>query len=116
MSASIAVCGRHLPLCADCVCMCRKGTRRVRDLWWQGLPPSVRGRVWSLAIGNELNITPGADSEERWLLSLHFLPEVVLSPGCRLSSSPSVLADVSVVHVFSHDVLGGSGDVVAIFV
>uniref|UniRef100_A0A665VPA1 TBC1 domain family member 12-like n=1 Tax=Echeneis naucrates TaxID=173247 RepID=A0A665VPA1_ECHNA len=35
-----------------------KGTRRVRELWWQGLPPSVRGRVWSLAIGNELNITP----------------------------------------------------------
>ncbi|KAK5908950.1 hypothetical protein CgunFtcFv8_016965 [Champsocephalus gunnari] len=35
-----------------------KATRRVRDLWWQGLPPSVRGRVWSLAIGNELNITP----------------------------------------------------------
>ncbi|KAA8583484.1 hypothetical protein FQN60_014692 [Etheostoma spectabile] len=34
------------------------GTRRVRDLWWQGLPPSVRGKVWSLAIGNELNITP----------------------------------------------------------
>ncbi|XP_024153260.1 TBC1 domain family member 12 [Oryzias melastigma] len=35
-----------------------KATRRVRELWWQGLPPSVRGRVWSLAIGNELNITP----------------------------------------------------------
>uniref|UniRef100_A0A1A7XZ69 TBC1 domain family, member 12 n=3 Tax=Iconisemion striatum TaxID=60296 RepID=A0A1A7XZ69_9TELE len=35
-----------------------KGTRRVRELWWQGLPPGVRGRVWSLAIGNELNITP----------------------------------------------------------
>ncbi|XP_061646197.1 TBC1 domain family member 12-like isoform X2 [Phyllopteryx taeniolatus] len=34
-----------------------KGTRRVRELWWQGLPPSVRGRVWRLAIGNELNIT-----------------------------------------------------------
>ncbi|XP_057704682.1 TBC1 domain family member 12-like isoform X2 [Corythoichthys intestinalis] len=34
-----------------------KGTRRVKDLWWQGVPPSVRGRVWSLAIGNELNIT-----------------------------------------------------------
>uniref|UniRef100_A0A3Q2CJA5 TBC1 domain family member 12-like n=1 Tax=Cyprinodon variegatus TaxID=28743 RepID=A0A3Q2CJA5_CYPVA len=33
-------------------------TRRVRELWWQGLPPGVRGRVWSLAIGNELNITP----------------------------------------------------------
>ncbi|MBN3304397.1 NOC3L protein, partial [Amia calva] len=36
-----------------------RNTRKVRDLWWQGLPPSVRGKVWSLAIGNELNITPG---------------------------------------------------------
>uniref|UniRef100_A0A672RBI7 TBC1 domain family member 12-like n=1 Tax=Sinocyclocheilus grahami TaxID=75366 RepID=A0A672RBI7_SINGR len=36
-----------------------RGTRRVRDLWWQGLPPNVRGKVWSLAIGNELNITSG---------------------------------------------------------
>lgn len=42
--------------------VCRKGTRRVRELWWQGLPPSVRGRVWSLAIGNELNITPGTNT------------------------------------------------------
>lgn len=32
--------------------------RRTRDLWWQGIPPSVRGRVWKLAIGNDLNITP----------------------------------------------------------
>ncbi|KAK9530969.1 hypothetical protein VZT92_012440 [Zoarces viviparus] len=31
--------------------------RRAQDLWWGGLPPSVRGRVWSLAVGNELNIT-----------------------------------------------------------
>nr|XP_021328827.1 TBC1 domain family member 12 isoform X2 [Danio rerio] len=35
-----------------------RNTRRVRDLWWQGVPPSVRGKVWCLAIGNELNITP----------------------------------------------------------
>uniref|UniRef100_A0A8C4Z874 TBC1 domain family member 12-like n=1 Tax=Gadus morhua TaxID=8049 RepID=A0A8C4Z874_GADMO len=35
-----------------------RASRRARDLWWQGLPPNVRGRVWSLAIGNELNITP----------------------------------------------------------
>uniref|UniRef100_A0A8C2H054 Rab-GAP TBC domain-containing protein n=1 Tax=Cyprinus carpio TaxID=7962 RepID=A0A8C2H054_CYPCA len=35
-----------------------RNTRRVRDLWWQGVPPSIRGKVWSLAIGNELNITP----------------------------------------------------------
>ncbi len=37
----------------------RCSSKRVRDLWWQGLPPSVRGKVWSLAIGNELNITDG---------------------------------------------------------
>lgn len=36
---------------------CRKGSRKARDLWWQGLPPSVRGKVWRLAIGNDLNIT-----------------------------------------------------------
>ncbi|KAL7289030.1 hypothetical protein TKK_0016985 [Trichogramma kaykai] len=34
-----------------------RDTRRVRDLWWRGLPPSVRGRVWRLAIGNGLNLT-----------------------------------------------------------
>ncbi|XP_018544124.1 TBC1 domain family member 12 isoform X2 [Lates calcarifer] len=34
-----------------------KSSRRAQDLWWGGLPPSVRGRVWSLAIGNELNVT-----------------------------------------------------------
>ncbi|XP_026071313.1 TBC1 domain family member 14-like isoform X1 [Carassius auratus] len=47
-------------------------SRRVRDLWWQGLPPSVRGKVWSLAIGNELNITDElyniclARAKEKW--------------------------------------------------
>ncbi|TDG99919.1 hypothetical protein EPR50_G00199410 [Perca flavescens] len=47
-------------------------TRRVRDLWWQGIPPSVRGKVWSLAVGNELNITHElysiclARAKEKW--------------------------------------------------
>lgn len=35
-----------------------KSAKKTRELWWQGIPPSVRGRVWMLAIGNELNITP----------------------------------------------------------
>ncbi|XP_024869016.1 TBC1 domain family member 14-like [Temnothorax curvispinosus] len=35
-----------------------KNTKRVRELWWRGLPPSVRGRVWKLAISNNLNVTP----------------------------------------------------------
>ncbi|KAF7270617.1 hypothetical protein GWI33_016413 [Rhynchophorus ferrugineus] len=32
--------------------------KKTQELWWQGLPSSVRGKVWKLAIGNELNITP----------------------------------------------------------
>lgn len=35
-----------------------KNTKKVRELWWRGLPPSVRGRVWKLAIPNNLNVTP----------------------------------------------------------
>lgn len=34
-----------------------KTSRKARDLWWQGIPPSVRGKVWKLAIGNDLNVT-----------------------------------------------------------
>ncbi|XP_061412639.1 TBC1 domain family member 14-like isoform X2 [Lethenteron reissneri] len=47
-------------------------TRKAKDLWWQGIPPSVRGRVWRLTIGNELNITHElyeiflSRAEERW--------------------------------------------------
>ncbi|XP_074922710.1 TBC1 domain family member 14 isoform X1 [Chelonoidis abingdonii] len=47
-------------------------SRKVRELWWQGIPPSVRGKVWSLAIGNELNITHElydiclSRAKERW--------------------------------------------------
>ncbi|XP_025977710.2 TBC1 domain family member 14 isoform X2 [Dromaius novaehollandiae] len=47
-------------------------SRKVRELWWQGIPPSVRGKVWSLAIGNELNITHElydiclARAKEKW--------------------------------------------------
>ncbi|XP_030047023.1 TBC1 domain family member 14 isoform X1 [Microcaecilia unicolor] len=47
-------------------------SRRVRELCWQGIPPSVRGKVWSLAIGNELNITHElydiclARAKDRW--------------------------------------------------
>ena len=28
-------------------------------MWWHGIPPSVRGKVWKLAFGNDLNITQG---------------------------------------------------------
>jgi len=29
----------------------------VHDLWWLGLPPGIRGKVWVKAIGNDLNIS-----------------------------------------------------------
>ncbi|KAK0057348.1 TBC1 domain family member 12 [Biomphalaria pfeifferi] len=32
-------------------------SKKAKDLWWLGLPPCVRGKVWQLAIGNDLNIT-----------------------------------------------------------
>eukprot|EP00048_Salpingoeca_helianthica_P021415 m.12141 g.12141 ORF g.12141 m.12141 type:complete len:491 (+) comp5959_c0_seq2:135-1607(+) len=35
----------------------RRATRKVLEMAWAGIPPRVRGRVWALAIGNELNIT-----------------------------------------------------------
>eukprot|EP00761_Pharyngomonas_kirbyi_P004679 gb/GECH01004684.1/.p1 GENE.gb/GECH01004684.1/~~gb/GECH01004684.1/.p1 ORF type:complete len:537 (+),score=115.46 gb/GECH01004684.1/:1-1611(+) len=31
-------------------------SKQTRKLWKHGIPPQVRGRVWELAIGNELNI------------------------------------------------------------
>ncbi|CAG9534958.1 unnamed protein product [Cercopithifilaria johnstoni] len=35
-----------------------KDSKHCRDLWWRGIPSKARGHVWSLAIGNELNLTP----------------------------------------------------------
>ncbi|GAB6023284.1 hypothetical protein CHUAL_008095 [Chamberlinius hualienensis] len=34
-----------------------KNCRKAKKMWWQGIPPSVRGKVWQLAIGNDLHIT-----------------------------------------------------------
>jgi len=33
-----------------------KNDKRTQDLWWHSLPPSIRGKVWKLAIGNELQL------------------------------------------------------------
>lgn len=37
----------------------RRETKKVQEMWRVGLPPSVRGQIWKLAIGNELMITKG---------------------------------------------------------
>ena len=44
----------------------RRRSRKVQELWWQGLPPGVRGEVWRRAIGNELNISPGGRLAAAW--------------------------------------------------
>ncbi|XP_014254002.1 TBC1 domain family member 14-like [Cimex lectularius] len=33
--------------------------KKTQELWWQGIPPCVRGKLWRLAITNDLNITHG---------------------------------------------------------
>ncbi|XP_044035837.1 TBC1 domain family member 12-like isoform X3 [Siniperca chuatsi] len=66
-----------------------RSSRRARDLWWGGLPPSVRGRVWSLAIGNELNITADlyeiflSRAKEKW----KNLSETETDDGASLADS-----------------------------
>ena len=32
--------------------------KKTQSLWWRGLPPPVRGRVWRLGLSNTLNLTP----------------------------------------------------------
>lgn len=33
-----------------------KNSKKVKELWWQGLPSNIRGQVWKMVIGNDLNI------------------------------------------------------------
>lgn len=66
--------------------------RKTRELWWQGLPPSVRGQVWKLSIGNDLNVTP-----ELFALCLERAKEKInTSGGVGLESSvDSIKLDLS---------------------
>ena len=34
-----------------------KRTKRVREMWIEGLPESIRGKIWFLAFGNRSAIT-----------------------------------------------------------
>uniref|UniRef100_A0A3B3S6U9 TBC1 domain family member 14 n=1 Tax=Paramormyrops kingsleyae TaxID=1676925 RepID=A0A3B3S6U9_9TELE len=73
----------------DCTAVCPLCTsRRVRELWWQGVPPSVRGKVWSLAMGNELNITHVVNF-------LFTCPDIGLSQADREASLELIKLDIS---------------------
>jgi len=58
----------------------------VIALWRMGLPPSVRGTVWSLAMGNRLQITRG-------LLGAVFIPWVRLSIHHRRTDLFDILSE-----------------------
>uniref|UniRef100_A0A6A7G0G3 TBC1 domain family member 14 n=1 Tax=Hirondellea gigas TaxID=1518452 RepID=A0A6A7G0G3_9CRUS len=36
----------------------KRDSKKCRELWWKGVPSCVRGKVWQLAIGNQLNVSP----------------------------------------------------------
>ncbi|XP_028030588.1 TBC1 domain family member 14-like [Bombyx mandarina] len=40
-----------------------RNAKRTHELWWSGLPPSIRGKVWQLAIENKLNVTSATYQE-----------------------------------------------------
>ncbi|XP_039991932.1 TBC1 domain family member 12-like isoform X2 [Xiphias gladius] len=78
-----------------------RSSRRARDLWWGGLPPSVRGRVWSLAISNELNITAElyeiflCRAKEKWRSLSEPETEDGASPADGESSLDLITRDIS---------------------
>ncbi|KAL3187543.1 hypothetical protein MRX96_025050 [Rhipicephalus microplus] len=76
-----------------------RSQRRTRDLWWQGLPPSVRGRVWKLAIGNDLNITSElyeiCASRSRKIWRSEAVPEEPSALHTREQSAHLIRLDVS---------------------
>lgn len=34
----------------------------LRKLWWQGVPTSMRGKMWENAVGNPLSLSKGSAS------------------------------------------------------
>lgn len=56
----------------------------TRQLWWHGIPPSIRGSVWKLVIGNDLNIT-----KELYEICLQRFQELLKTASSSSSSSSS---------------------------
>ncbi|XP_013787112.1 TBC1 domain family member 14-like isoform X1 [Limulus polyphemus] len=81
-----------------------KNSHKTRDLWWQGIPPSVRGDVWRLAIGNELNVTQelydicvSRSKEKLW-----FSNEPPASDICNSNETTADLIKLDVSRTFPH--------------
>ncbi|XP_045464940.1 TBC1 domain family member 14-like [Harmonia axyridis] len=61
-----------------------RDNKKTRELWWQGLPSNIRGKVWSLAIGNELNLT-----QQLYEICLARAKRKLKSPNKESNESPS---------------------------
>ncbi|XP_037318990.2 TBC1 domain family member 12-like isoform X2 [Pungitius pungitius] len=91
-----------------------RSSRRARDLWWGGLPPSVRGWVWSLAVGNELNITAElyqiflSRAKEKWrgVLGTDDAPELIRRDISRTLPSLCVFHKGGPYHNLLQSILG----------
>jgi len=71
--------------------------KKTQALWWKGLPPPVRGRIWKLALPNTLNLTPQL---YRILVSraqeqLENKSSVEAGPGSREETLQLIQLDVS---------------------
>lgn len=61
----------------------------MRTLWWHGLPPSVRGRVWFLAFGNDLRLT----HEDYFSNMCKASIKIALSLGCSINDIIKISQD-----------------------
>lgn len=66
-------------------------TRKTRELWWNGIPSPIRPKVWSLAIGNDLNIT-----EELFRICIERSKEKIWTKQflSRRSSNPTLASQI----------------------
>lgn len=54
----------------------------LTELWWKGAPPSIRGRVWALAIGNPLMLPRNLlDQTIKWACTNDGTLETVIPPN-----------------------------------
>eukprot|EP01135_Chromosphaera_perkinsii_P004886 Nk52_evm6s303 gene=Nk52_evmTU6s303 len=73
----------------------KKGSRKMNDMAWAGIPSRVRGRVWELAIGNDLNITKELydiflmHAQNRLEEQRNFAASESANQGSGISGSPS---------------------------
>lgn len=37
-----------------------RDSQTTRELWWNGIPANLRGRIWSRAVGNDLHLSKGS--------------------------------------------------------